>query len=531
MKLIAVNTFLVFSLLGAGTTTCLASPPAGKTAPHPEKISHLPDSIAKSIKKSGISSQSVSISIDKISYKNQPEKSFSTSNLVDWQENLPMNPASTIKLLTSLAAMEVLGPQYRWKTDLLTNGKIQNGLLKGDLLIRGSGDPKLIPEEINKMLLNLQGLGVRKIDGQLILDRSAYENSVKDTSFIDSDPTRAYNAVPDALLFAFNSFSFEFYPNSQNNLVVIKQSPRMANFKIDNNLKIIEGACADWKKDISMSLTNSKNGAWTAVFNGAYPSGCKNATWNVVASDSDSFFTQSFIAAWEDVGGTWVKKPILKSYDPKIEFKPIVTHFGVPLYESVKDINKLSNNVMARQVMLTMALEKTGKPSNANNSMKVLKDWLQSSQLNMPELVIENGSGLSRIERISSKNLNQVLLLGLNSSSKDYFLESLPIAGFDGTMRHRLLDKLRKYVPNKKEIATLEKNTVDFPVGLKKYGAYIKTGSLVDVRSIAGYVVSRSGNVYAVTSFINDPNPRNGGVIHDAILSWLLDDGPSSSKH
>ena len=93
MKLIAVNTFLIFSLLGAGTTTCLASPPAGKTAPHPEKISHLPDSIAKSIKKSGISSQSVSISIDKISYKNQPGKSFSTSNLVDWQENLPMNPA------------------------------------------------------------------------------------------------------------------------------------------------------------------------------------------------------------------------------------------------------------------------------------------------------------------------------------------------------------------------------------------------------------------------------------------------------
>jgi D-alanyl-D-alanine carboxypeptidase/D-alanyl-D-alanine-endopeptidase (penicillin-binding protein 4) len=186
MKLIAVNTFLIFSLLSAGISTCLASPVTSKTNTHSEKISYLPESIATAIKKSGIPSQSVSISIDKISYKSQQGKLFSTVNLVDWQENSPMNPASTIKLLTSLAALEVLGPQYRWKTDLLTNGKIQNGLLKGDLLIRGSGDPKLIPEEINKILLNLQSLGVKRIDGQLILDRSAYEISVKETSFSSS---------------------------------------------------------------------------------------------------------------------------------------------------------------------------------------------------------------------------------------------------------------------------------------------------------------------------------------------------------
>jgi D-alanyl-D-alanine carboxypeptidase/D-alanyl-D-alanine-endopeptidase (penicillin-binding protein 4) len=531
MKLIAVNTLLVFSLISSGISSPWANDLNSKATHTPEKISYLPDPIAKAIKKSGIPGQSVSVSIDKISFKNQKGKPFSTVNLVNWQENSPMNPASTMKLVTSLAAMEVLGPKYRWKTDLLTNGKIQNGLLKGDLLIRGSGDPKLIPEEITKMLLSLQSMGVKKIDGQLILDRSAYESSVKETSFSDNEPNRSYNVAPDALLFAFNSFSFQFYPNSQNDLVVIKQTPRMDNFKIDNNLKIIEGVCADWKKDITMSLNSSKNGSWTAIFDGAYPSGCQNATWNIVANDSDSFFTQSFIAAWEDIGGTWVKKPTLKNYDPKVEFKPIVAHLGVPLYESVKDINKLSNNVMARQVMLTMALEKTGKPSNTNNSMKIIKDWLLSQQLNMPELVIENGSGLSRIERINSKNLNQILLLGLNSTSKDYFLESLPIAGFDGTMRHRLLDKLRKYVPNKKEIASLEINTVDFPVGLKKYGAYIKTGSLADVRSISGYVVSRSGNVYAVTSFINDPNARNGRVIHDTVLSWLLDDGPSAQKH
>lgn len=524
MKLFVVKTSAVFSLLALGIPHAWANTTTNKAQ-------NLPEVVAKAIKKSGIPEQSVSISIDKISPSKQEGKLFSPVAVVDWQENTSMNPASTMKLLTSLAAMEILGSQYRWKTDLLTNGKIQNGLLKGDLLVRGSGDPKLIPEEINKMLLNLKSMGIKRIDGQIILDRSAYESSVKQTSFSDNEPTRSYNVAPDALLFAFNSFSFLFYPNVDSDLVVIKQTPRMSNFNIINNLKIHEGICADWKKDIAMSLTSSKNGSWTAVFDGAYPSGCQNATWNVVASDSDSFFIQSFIAAWEDIGGTWVKKPTLKNHDPKAVFKPIIAHLGIPLYESIKDINKLSNNVMARQVMLTMALEKTGKPSNTNKSINIIKDWLMSNQLNMPELVIENGSGLSRIERINSKHLNQVLLLGLNSTSKDYFLESLPIAGFDGTMRHRLLDKLRKYVPNKKEITSLEKNTIEFPAGLRKYGAYIKTGSLVDVRSISGYVVSRSGNVYAVTSIINDPNARNGRAIHDTVLSWLLDDGPSSSKH
>jgi D-alanyl-D-alanine carboxypeptidase/D-alanyl-D-alanine-endopeptidase (penicillin-binding protein 4) len=203
-----------------------------------------------------------------------------------------------------------------------------------------------------------------------------------------------------------------------------------------------------------------------------------------------------------------------------------VTHFGIPLYESVRDINKLSNNVMAKQVLLTLALEKTEGPGNVSNGNMVVKSWLKKYQLDMPELVIENGSGLSRIERISSKHLNQVLLLGLNSSTRDYFTESLPIAGVDGTMKHRLMDKLRQYKPRKADAQAFEKNLSQFPKPIKKYGAYIKTGSLADVRSISGYVVSKTGQVYAISSFINHHNAGSGRGIHDALMTWLLDDGP-----
>ena len=487
----------------------------------------LPDSVESVIKKSTISKDAISISVEKISRQTTPLK-YSSSEVLSWQENKPMNPASTMKLVTSIAAMEMLGPQYRWKTDLFTNGQIEGDTLKGDLLLRGSGDPKLIPEEISKLLSNLKSLGIKKILGNLIFDRSAYEKPQYESSFSDGESQRAYNAAPDALLFAFNSLSFQFFPNTENDLVLIKQTPRLANLKIDNNLKVVENPfCIDWKKDIHISLEHQSNDSWLATFNGLYPSACKSAVWNIVASDIDSFLAQSVIAAWEDVGGIWLKKPSFKNGNLDKSFRPILTHFGIPLYESVKDMNKFSNNVMAKQLFLTISLEKSGKGSNTAKSERMVREWLKKYNLDMPELVMENGSGLSRIERISSKHLNDILVLGLNSDSRNYFTESLPIAGVDGTMKHRLLDKIRKYLPNKKENGLLIKNTRDYPDTLQKYGAYIKTGTLMDVRSISGYVVSRTGQVYVVTSFINHPNASTGRNIHDALLTWLLDDGPS----
>jgi D-alanyl-D-alanine carboxypeptidase/D-alanyl-D-alanine-endopeptidase (penicillin-binding protein 4) len=289
---------------------------------------------------------------------------------------------------------------------------------------------------------------------------------------------------------------------------------------------VVDGPCTNWRDGITMSLKTEKNSAWLASFSGEYPSACSTANWNIVASDTDQFLSQSLIAAWEDLGGSWGKKPVIKNGQLTESFRPIVTHFGIPLYESVKDINKLSNNVMARQVLLTLALEKNGAPGNTTNGNMVVKSWLKKYQLDMPELVIENGSGLSRIERISSKHLNQVLLLGLNSSTRDYFTESLPIAGVDGTMKNRLIEKLRQYIPKKGDAQTFEKNLSQFPKPIKKYGAYIKTGSLADVRSISGYVVSKTGQVYAISSFINHRNAGSGRGIHDALMTWLLDDGP-----
>jgi D-alanyl-D-alanine carboxypeptidase/D-alanyl-D-alanine-endopeptidase (penicillin-binding protein 4) len=179
----------------------------------------------------------------------------------------------------------------------------------------------------------------------------------------------------------------------------------------------------------------------------------------------------------------------------------------------VYDINKFSNNVMARQLMLTLALEKMGKPASTKNGELVIQSWLKGLELQFPELVIENGSGLSRNEAISAEHMTQLLVAARNLSIADTFYNSLPIAGTDGTMKNRLMEHLRKFLHLK-----------------KKPEARIKTGALVDVRAISGYVMSKSGRMYAVTSFINHPNALRGLEAHDQLLAWLLNDGPDPKQ-
>ena len=224
----------------------------------------LPVSITKTLKRANIPEEAVSWSIAKI----QPIKSgagFEMREISEFNAEQGMNPASTMKLVTSLAAIETLGPAYRWKTSIYTNGEIKSGTLTGDLLIKGTGDPKLIPEEFAKVFQNLQQLGIKKIDGDLIFDRSLYDTSVRESSFSDGEPNRAYNANPDALLYAFNSISFQLLLSPASEFVLINQTPKLGNLKIDNNLRIVDEPCEDWKRNISFRFEVQKNNQWLEI--------------------------------------------------------------------------------------------------------------------------------------------------------------------------------------------------------------------------------------------------------------------------
>lgn len=479
-------------------------------------IRYIPKAVAASLDKNQIPKEAISISVVEI----EPERpgKMKAKTELDWRSKQAMNPASTMKLITTLTGLDVLGPQYRWRTNIYTDGLIRQGILKGNLYLQGTGDPKLVPEEFAKMMKAIQNLGIQKIDGNLFFDRSAYAPSVMEHNTIDGESLRAYNVPPDPLLYAFRTLSFQLGKSRTADFIDISYTPPLSQLKVVNQMQLVNQSCDSWKSNIRFNLDPEGDGATTnqlitAQFSGSFPNNCKGVNYNVVALDANTFLTQGFTAAWELAGGTWTQAPIGKSATVPLAARLLLQFEGIPLADDVQDINKYSNNVMARQLMLTLALEKMGKPASTENGELVIQSWLKGLGLQFPELVIENGSGLSRNEAISAEHMNQLLVAARNLSVADTFYNSLPIAGTDGTMRNRLMAHLRKFLHLK-----------------KKPEARIKTGSLADVRAISGYVMSKSGKMYAVTSFINHPNAWRGLDAHDQLLAWLLDDGPEP-KH
>ena len=475
----------------------------------------IPATIASSFIKSQIPLDAVSISIVQIEPKDLGSQS--TKAIVSWRASEPMNPASTMKLLTTLASLDILGPQYRWRTNIYTDGFIRQGVLKGNIYLQGTGDPKLTPEELAKLMKDLQALGIYKIDGNLFFDRSAYAASAMEQSTIDGESLRAYNVPPDPLLYAFRTLSFQLGKSRTADFIDIAYTPALSELKVVNQMQLVNRPCDNWKSNIRFSIDPESNAstdqALTAQFSGAFPNTCNAVNFNVVAIDANTFLTQGFAAAWELAGGAWAKPPIGSDAIVPLAARLLIQFEGSNLGDDVRDINKYSNNVMARQLLLTLALDKMGKPATTSNGELVIQSWLKKNGLNFPGLAIENGSGLSRNEAISAAQMNQLLVTARNLPVGEIFYNSLPIAGTDGTMRNRLMTQLRKFLHLK-----------------KKPEARIKTGSLADVRAISGYVLSKSGKMYAVTSFINHPNAWKGLEAHDQLLTWLLEDGPEP-KH
>jgi len=364
---------------------------------------------------------------------------------------------------------------------------------------------------------SLQALGVQKIDGNLFFDRSAYAPSVMEHNTIDGESLRSYNVPPDPLLYSFRTLSFQLGKSRTADFIDINYSPALSQLKIDNQMQLVDRPCDNWKSNIRFNLDpevpSKSDKPVLAQFSGAFPSSCRDVNYNVVALDANTFLTQGFAAAWELAGGTWAKAPTGKDGVVPLAAKLLLQFEGINLANDVQDINKYSNNVMARQLLLTLALEKMGKPATTANGDLVIQSWLKQNNMEFSGLVIENGSGLSRNESISAGQMNLLLLTARNLPVGDIFYNSLPIAGTDGTMRNRLMTQLRKFLHLK-----------------KKPEARIKTGSLADVRAISGYVISKSGKMYAVSSFINHPNAWKGLEAHDQLLSWLLEDGPEP-KH
>jgi D-alanyl-D-alanine carboxypeptidase/D-alanyl-D-alanine-endopeptidase (penicillin-binding protein 4) len=441
----------------------------------------LPRQVTRALRAAGIPSSSVGAVVQEVG---------APSPRVAVNERVPMNPASTMKLVTTYAALEQLGPAYRWHTEAYLDGK--------DLVLRGTGDPKLNYESFWMLLRNLRGRGLRDIRGDIVLDRS-YFAPVQYAPF-DSDTYRPYNVPPDALLVNFKSLRFTFIPENEKG-VRIYAEPALPGLSIVNALKIADGACPDGRAFRELLQASFQPRPPLASFTGAYPASCGEREMNVALYEPADYLASLVRELWTELGGTWTGTLREGAVSPSAQL--LYTHESEPLAQVVRDINKFSNNVMARQLFLTLGAELAGPPAQADKAANAIREWLESMRLAMPELVLENGSGLSRIERISPAHMNALLQSAWRSPVMPEFIASLPVVAIDGTMRKRLKDQ---------SIAG---------------HAHIKTGLLSDARAMAGYVLDRRGRRHTVVMIVNHPRAGEADPAMDALLEWIYQ-GPTA---
>ncbi len=405
-----------------------------------------------------------------------------------------MNPASTMKLVTTYAALELLGPAFTWKTLAATTAPQNGSTLDGDLVLRGAGDPKFVVESFWLLLRQLRARGIRTVRGDLVLDRSLFEPVAYDAAAFDNEPFRPYNVAPDALLVNFKAITLRFMPDEARHEVRLSVEPPLADFNIAAPAWA-DGPCGDWKGRLGADLGRSDR----IVFAGAFPGACGEQTWNVAVLDHRAYTVAVFKALWTELGGTWTGA--VRDGVMPVDARVLAERESPALAETVRDINKYSNNVMARELFLSLAAEVTRQPANIERAQRTVKGFYGGKGIAMPELVIENGSGLSRRERISAGSMGRLLQAAWSSPVMPEFVSSLPLVGFDGTMRRRL---------NLRTVAGQ---------------AHVKTGTLSDVRAVAGYVLSASGRRYAVVMFVNHANAGAAQPAQDALLQWVFDKG------
>ena len=457
-------------------TLCLATPwlslPAQAALPLP---------LAEALARAGIPAEAVGLWVQPVG-QNEPSLAH--------QEQHLFNPASVMKLVTTLAALDRLGPAHTFQTEVLVDGPIKNGVLEGSLYIRGGGDPTLTTERASALLRALRARGLQTIRGDLILDDQYYALTLPDPAEFDSAPERPYNAPPAALLFNYNTLSLTFAP--QNGGIEVRAEPPALAIKAE--IRTTNGACNGWQERLKPVIHGRE-----LHLQGDYPLACgtRTAWFNLLPpADNNRLHLSSL---WQELGGS-LGGQIRPGTTPTTA-ENLLKFPSRPLVEIVRDINKHSNNVMTRMLFLNMGAAQFGPPATPEKAQQAVNVWLAQRGFALPGLVMDNGAGLSREARLTPAGLGQLLHWARAQPWFFEFAASLPALGIDGTLKKR-------------------------SAPARQIGrAYLKTGSLRGVRAWAGYLQNGPApGVHGGPSLvliINHPNAGEAGPILDSLLNTL----------
>jgi len=455
---------------------CVAPPHAAET---------LPPAVTRAMARVGVPAGHVSIHVSDAN---------TDKPVIDLNGDQPRSPASTIKVLTTFAALDMLGPSYTWKTRAYQVGKLTDGVLTGDLVLVGGGDPYMTSERWWNFVQSLRAQGLTRIDGDIIIDNSYFAPIDGSRGDFDDKPWRSYNVLPNGLMVNFQTSHFTLMPNARQSHPQISVNPMPANLIIDNQVLTPAGKC----RGAHVTFNVGADDPSALVIGGKLPTACGAYSISRAIMKAPDYAYGTFRTLWTQSGGTIKGGLKIGALPPGATL--LLSYDSLPLSEIIRLVNKFSNNLMARHLLLTLGAEKFGIPATTENGSEAIRQWLASRDIQMPGFVLDNGSGLSREERVTVRGLADVLDLAWHSPFMPEFAASLPLSATDGTLRNRFRNpgmqgRLR-----------------------------MKTGRIDDVSGLAGFVNAASGKTYVTVILVNHPGAQNGAAeaIQSELVRWVF---------
>jgi D-alanyl-D-alanine carboxypeptidase/D-alanyl-D-alanine-endopeptidase (penicillin-binding protein 4) len=447
----------------------------------PAKFTDLPTEIASAMAASRLDTAGLSVYIQAVS---------SPAPLLTFNEDVPRNPASVMKLVTTYAGLGTLGADYRWPVELYTNGTVNGDTLQGDLFLKGYGSPNFKEGDLHHLLDDLRATGIKNISGNLVIDNTYFSIVKHDTGEFDGKRYAAYNAQSDALI--YNEGVSEFVVRGSD---VILPNPAR-NVQVDNKLQIKNVGC-NGRYAYPRTGIKHNNDEVIIHFEGTVSSRCGERRYAFVITDPANMLHSTLSKIWtEEMAGVIAGHDFIIAPTPA-DAKLLAKIESEPVSDVLAMINKKSNNVMAQQLFLSIGAKQAGNGDTSLKAYQGIQQWFKSRGLDFPELVMENGSGLSRNGQISARHIAELLMDAYEHPQHDAFINSLPIMGVDGTLKKRMK-------------------------GSHVAGhAHLKTGTLNNAKALAGYVSADDGETYIVAILHNDPEVKyKARPIHDLLIDW-----------